>query len=201
VGIDFEWHRGGQVGVARLEGRVADGRYELRLEGRFDDRPALRWHSQGAVDAQGLAPERFVAQRGRRPAQAVNFDREVGRVRFSATNAEWPLTPGVQDRLSWLLQLPAIVDAEPTLRQPGARIQLVVVGVRGDAGPWDFDVQGLEPMALAGQSVDVLRLVRRPQRPYDTEVEVWLDPAAGHLPVRLRLSTPDSGESAEFLHR
>ena len=37
------------------------------------------------------------------------------------------------------------------------------------------------------------------QEPYDTEVDVWLDPQRHWLPVKLRLAIPTSGDSSEFL--
>jgi hypothetical protein len=45
---------------------------------------------------------------------------------------------------------------------------------------------------------DVLHLLREAQRPYDTRVEVWLDPAQQHLPVRAVLSTVPGGQPLEF---
>lgn len=40
--------------------------------------------------------------------------------------------------------------------------------------------------------------MRAPRKPFDTRVEAWADPARGHLLVRARLATPDSGESTEL---
>jgi hypothetical protein len=50
------------------------------------------------------------------------------------------LAAGAQDRLSWIVQLAAIVQA----RHPaaGERIVMQVAGPRGDADAWQFDVLG-----------------------------------------------------------
>jgi hypothetical protein len=45
---------------------------------------------------------------------------------------------------------------------------------------------------------DTLHLVREPRRPYDTRVEVWLDAARHHLPVRVRLTPVPGGEPLEM---
>jgi hypothetical protein len=46
--------------------------------------------------------------------------------------------------------------------------------------------------------VEALRLTREPRRPYDTQVEVWMDPAQHHLPVRARLTVLPGGETLEL---
>jgi hypothetical protein len=43
-----------------------------------------------------------------------------------------------------------------------------------------------------------LSLRREPRKPYDTQVEVWLDPGRQHLPVRMRLTTLPGGDSTEL---
>ena len=43
-----------------------------------------------------------------------------------------------------------------------------------------------------------LKLVREARRPRDTQVEIWLDPARAHLPLRARLSQPDGGPPLEL---
>jgi hypothetical protein len=50
-------------------------------------------------------------------------------------------------------------------------------------------VQGPERLVLPdGRQRFALKLVREPTQPYDTRAEVWTDPAAHHLPLRLRLT-------------
>jgi hypothetical protein len=90
-----------------------------------------------------------------------------------------------------MIQLPAILEAGPALRVPGQRIVLFVTGARGDAAPWIFEVQETSAEGL-------LHLVRAPRKPFDTRVEAWADPGRGHLLVRARLATPDSGDSTEL---
>jgi hypothetical protein len=151
----------------------------------------LEQASHGAVDANGLAPERFTDQRIRRPLQAAIFRRELGRIGFSGPPHELPLWPGVQDRLSWMLQVAAIVAAEPARRAAGERIELQVVGARGDASLWGFQVLGEQRIETPGGPVRALHLKREPRGSRDTAAEVWLDPARHHLPVRATLRSGD----------
>jgi hypothetical protein len=160
--------------------------------------------SVGLLDLHGLAPERHVETRRGRELRAANFQRQPaaeggGRITFSGPRFEHPLWPGVQDRLSWLLQLPAVVAAEPALGQAGGEVLLLVVGVRGEAAPWVFRVKGTGPLQLpAGEVAAALHLQRTPRHPHDTQVDVWLDPARHHLPVRWRLQHRADAPATEF---
>ena len=59
---------------------------------------------------------------------------------------------------------------------------------------------GREALQLpAGEVAEALRLRREPTRPYDTRVEVWLDPARQHLPVRVRFTTLPGGPPLELM--
>jgi hypothetical protein len=191
----YQLQRGVAAGEADLSwAPAADGRFELRLEGRIAGVTVLDWVSQGAVDAHGLAPERFAIRRRGRDHQAANFQRDAGKITFSGPTYELPLLPGVQDRLGWLLQLPAVIEAAPERFGPGSRVVLMVVGARGGADVWSFNVIGTDPVA----DTPALKLLREARRPRDTQVEIWLDPARGHLPLRARMSQPDGGPPLEL---
>jgi len=190
---------GAGAGQATLRWQVADGRYRLTLERALAGQPAQGSASQGDAGAGGVAPERYTESRRGRDQRAVNFQRDAGLITFSAPSAAQALSPGAQDRLSWMLQLPAVLEAEPALREPGSEVLMVVAGTRGDAEVWAFTVQGREAVDTpAGPVADALHLQRLPRRPYDTQIDAWLDPARHHLPVRLRLQLPPAGGSTEF---
>ena len=44
-------------------------------------------------------------------SRITSGDRDIGRITFSGPSLEYPLFPGVQDRLSWIAQLAAIAQA------------------------------------------------------------------------------------------
>ena len=190
--LAYSLQRGSISGSAELDFRRAAESYELELKGSVFGVDAMWLVSRGAFDAAGLAPERFVDRRRGRDRHAANFDRAAGRITYSGPQITHPLPPGAQDRLSWMVQLPAIIDADPArFAAAGTRVPIFISGARGDAGVWIFVVEGLQTQGL--------RLTREPRRPYDTQVEVWLDPVRHHLPVRARLSTPPAGETLELL--
>ena len=195
------WHytmrRGLAVGEADLSWTLQpDARYALQLEGRIAGVTLLDWASQGQLDAAGIAPERFAQRRRGRDRQAANFQREAGKITFSGPTHELPLLPGAQDRLSWILQLPAIVAAAPERFVAGSKILLFVAGARGHGDVWSFGVQGSELLAER----PALKLTREARSLYDTRIEIWLDPAEHYLPLRV-LQTPSGGGAALELVR
>ena len=191
----YALQRGYASGEARLDWQpTSQGRYTLRLEGLIAGVTVLDWVSTGAQDSAGIAPERFVIRRRGRDSQAANFQRDAGKITFSGPTHEFPLPSGVQDRLTWLLQLAAIVDAAPRSYPAGARVTLLVIGARGGSALWRFAVAGPDRV---GETV-ALKLVHEVERVRDTRVEVWLDPARGHLPLRFVLTPPEGGAPLEL---
>jgi hypothetical protein len=74
-----------------------------------------------------------------------------------------------------------------------------VVGARGGAAVWRFEAAGPDMADDPRPAVPgALRYVREPEGPYDQRVEVWLDPARAHLPVRALLTQPDGGAPLEL---
>jgi hypothetical protein len=198
--LQYELRRGSQTGRAQLQWRLDGLRYEATLTTELGGRTLLRQSSQGVVDAAGVAPQRFTDQRLRRPAVAANFQREAGLITFSATPGGLPLHAGVQDRLSWMLQLAAVAAAAPERLAAGAEIVLQVVGARGEGGVWVFRSAGRDSIGVGGRMVDAVRLVRAPRSLYDAGLEVWLDPQREHLPLRVLVGAALPGrEPLEWL--
>jgi hypothetical protein len=194
--------RGPLTGEGVLNWQPDGASYTARFEAQIAGRSVLDWSSRGAFDAAGLAPERFVVRRRSRDALAANFQRAAGKITYSGPGVEHALPPGAQDRLSWMIQLPAIVAATPErFAAAGATVVMFVSGAHGDGDAWTFQVIGHERVTRAdGEGVDALKLVRHPARPYDTRVEVWLDPARHHLPLRMRLSNEGRDGALELMH-
>lgn len=190
--LRYALHRGNARGEATLRWQTDGPTYELALQALLPQGATLEQRSQGGFDDAGLAPLRLADRRRGRSAQAVNFQRPQGRITFSGPRWEFPLVPGVQDRLSWLVQLVAIASATPLA--PGDEVALQVVGARGATGRWRFRVDP-DGMAPAGP----LRLVREPEHLYDLRLEVWLDPARGHWPARMRQAQVPGGEALEWV--
>ena len=192
--LRYELKRGGLSGSGELLWQPAGDHYELRLDGRVGPLAVLTQVSSGGFDAAGLAPLRFTDKRLRRPTSAANFQREAGKITFSGPATEFALHAGTQDRLSWMMQLAAIVTAEPTLRSAGAKVVMGVVGAHADASVWAFRCMGREPVDTGAGAIDAIKYLREPRELHDTTVQVWLDPARHFLPVH---ATQKSGPGDE----
>lgn len=181
----YRLRQGGQDGEALLDWQPQeDGRYSLRLTRRIGERALPALESLGHTGSAGLRPERFALQRGGQDRQAVNFDVQGRRVSFSASPHQFELPEGTQDRLSWWLQLAAMVQAAPA---PGGRWRVWVAGVRGELREWTFEA--VDPTA---EDAGLLHLRRQPLGERDPGIELWLDPARGYWPVRLRQGDPET---------
>jgi hypothetical protein len=194
----YALQRGMQSGEARLSWRAEGERYALSLHATLPSGREIEQHSQGGFDAAGIAPLRLADRRRGRDVRAANFQREHGKVTFSGPRWELPLEAGTQDRLSWLVQLVALVGAVPEGLREGSELAMWVVGARGAASHWRFEVRGRQRVALEAQPVETWWLVREPAHPYDLRVEVWLDPQQGHWPLKLRQTQIPGGEPLDW---
>lgn len=197
--VVYRLSRGGLVGVGELDWQPQGRSYTLRLEGRLPPLGTLIVQtSRGGFDRAGLAPERYTDKRLRRGEQAANFQRDKGSVTFSGPGIELALLPGMQDRLSVMLQLAAIANAWSKPPPVGEHLLIQVVGARGDSHVWALRYEGPQPVRTAEGSVPALHFTREPNGPYDTQAEFWLDGARSYLPVRVRL-TDGRGDALELL--
>lgn len=206
VSRHYRVQRGSEQAWARLDWQPEGPAYQLSLQMEAEDRSpgpgslhGLGAVSRGQLVAEGLQPERFLDRRQGRDHRAANFDARQRLVRGSGGGPAWPFPPGGQDRLSWLLQLAAVLQADAALAQPGARVVLAVAGPREPTQPWVFEVQGLQTYTLAdGSQRPALALRRQSAQPYDLLAEVWLDPAEHHLPLGWQLAAPPGPWSSRW---
>lgn len=176
----YHWQQDGAEGRATLVLALDASRYTLALHRQRQGQPTLHGISRGQTGAHGLAPERHVEGQGGRDRRAINFVREGGgRILASDHAGAQPLPAGVQDPVSWLVQLAGLLEADAALRQPGAVVALWMAGPRGQLEAWALTVIG--PEAGTGGR-PLLKLARPAARPWDVALEVWLDPAERHLP-------------------
>jgi len=199
--LRYDLRSGMLAGSGELVWKPAGGQYEVRLEGSVAGLHVLTETSTGSIDAHGIAPLRYTDWRVRRPLSAANFQRDKGKISYSGPQIEYPLLAGSQDRVSWMIQMAAVLNAEPALAAPGGRIAFFVSGARGDADTWIFRYVALETIAANGGTVRAVKFTREPRKAYDRMVEVWLAPAHHHLPVRAKLTATANGEVFELLLR
>lgn len=141
--------------------------------------------STGKLTGGGLAPTRFSDKF--RSERAAHFDRQHGRIVFSANTPQADLMPGAQDQLSIFAQLAALVAGDPLDFPIGTTLTIQTVGPR-EAEPWVFSVEREEMLYLPGGHVPALKLVRLPNKDHGQKVELWLAPELGFLPARILIT-------------
>src|SRR5262249_45089957 len=134
--LHYTLQRGSTEGDAVLAWRVEGERYRLHLQTAIAPGRPLERQSQGGFDGAALAPLRLADRRNGRDVRAANFQREQRKISFSGPRWEWPLHPGAQDRVSWLVQLVAIAEADPQALRDGGDLAMWVVGTRGALSAW-----------------------------------------------------------------
>jgi hypothetical protein len=169
---------------ADLLWRQDGAQYEARLSmGAFGQSRVQT--SRGEIGPQGLLPTRFSDKY--RSEVAAHFERDKGRISFSANTPDVPLLAGAQDYLSVMLQLAAMMAGEPERYPVATTLTMQIAGPR-DAEVWLFTVERPETLTLPGGEQKTIKLLRHPRRPFDQQVELWFAPALAYLPVRLRIS-------------
>lgn len=167
--------------------------YEAVMEAGGGMFPRRVQRSAGLLGADGLAPVRFSDKS--RNETAAHFQRDKGIVSFSNNKPDAPLVAGVQDRLSVVIQLAALVGGAPE-RYPKGRTISIPVASTSEVETWLFTVEGEEPLDLPAGKMPGLKLQRAPRKEFDVKVELWLAPGLDYAPVRLRLTNPN-GDSVD----
>ena len=151
--------------------------------------------SKGAITPRGLEPLRFGEKV--RSEVAAHFERDKGKVSFSANTPDVPLMPMAQDQVSIFVQLAAMFAAEGQTFVPGSKLVFQTVGARGTED-WDFLVEPPERLKIQGKEWTTYKLVREHRAEYDTRAELWLAKELEGLPLRIRL-TQTSGDEIDMV--
>lgn len=181
---ELQWRQDGKTYDARLEIKI------FLLGSRVQT-------SKGLVGPQGLEPVRFGDKV--RSEVAAHFERDKGKVTYSANTPDEVLQPGAQDQLSIFFQLAGMLAADPERYKPGTQMSFQAVGPRSSE-TWVFKLADPETITLPGGKLRTIRLGKDPVSEYDSRAEVWLAPDLNYLPVRIRL-TQGNGDVVDQLWR
>ncbi|KVG78793.1 hypothetical protein WJ36_22680 [Burkholderia ubonensis] len=189
---------GVQNSTGTIHWRTDGQTYELSVTMPVPFIGPFRYRSQGRVDAYGIAPDRYVEQRGKRPEDIAIFNREIRQVVFTRTPDNAPLPDGTQDRFSMLMQLSGLVRGNPDAYRRGVTQQFFVID-NNSGETWPITVIGDEPVQTAAGFIETRHFMRLPRRAGDTRrIDMWLAPSLGWLPARL-VQTEPNGAQIELL--
>lgn len=156
-------------------------RYTVVNEGRFLFFSFV-WVSEGQLHDGRLQPRIYREKRNKRE-KITRFDAEGKRIQFNGGNLE-PWRPEIQDRLSVLLTLSALGQAQPERLKPGATFTVPVAG-SSRSDNWHFTVQDTPVLETKMGKINTLRLRRSRDDDDGQQIEVWLAPSHDWLPVRV----------------
>ncbi len=203
-------------GVHALDGQPL-GRGEIRLEypnpGEYAltlKAKAVGWlsvfvsepvelMSAGQLGPDGLVPTRFKQNTPRRPPAESRFDPAAKTAQLAADAPVIPAPEGLQDRLSVAFQLAWIGESQPKGLEPGQRFE-IPLATHKEVRTVAFQVGDPEDLVLPGGIlVSALRVTSDPlQTRRMGQIDLWLDPADRHFPVRILYSEP-GGRALDFL--
>lgn len=152
--------------------------------------------SSGTLGPAGLMPTRFGDKS--RSELAAHFQRDKGIISFSANTPDAPLLKGAQDRLSVVMQLSALLAADPQRFPQGTMLSFQTVSQR-EAEVWQFAVEKTETLSLPYGEVTAIKLNRKPRREFDQQIEIWFAPQLQYLPARLRITSANGDQIDQLL--
>ena len=154
--------------------------------------------SEGAVAETGFAPITMTEKRRGRAMTATHFNWGKGLITFSASEAMYGLPPGAQDKASIPLQLAAIARGDA--KQLTGAID-IFVGEDRDAAIYRFTVVGQEEIDTKLGTLQTWHLTRPPQPgSYKSRLDIWLAPAHGWYPVRIRNTEPNGAVTTQTVN-
>lgn len=149
----------------------------------------LEAKSEGSIDRFGLAPDSATEKRFHKEQTATTFDRQNGRITFSASDASYPIKGGEQDRNSVTWQLATLAHSGQL--KSGGTVRLFVAGQK-DADPWTFKIGKQEKISTPIGALNTLQISKVVQNAdKDQKIELWLAPTREWYPVRIRFTEPD----------
>ncbi|MBR8212281.1 DUF3108 domain-containing protein [Burkholderia cenocepacia] len=194
------FYNGMQNMIGTIHWRTDGHTYDLSVSMPVPFVGPFTYRSEGRIDAFGVAPDRYVEKRGKRPEDIAIFNREIRQVVFTRTPNNAPLPDGVQDRFSMLMQLSGLVRGNPAAYKPGVTQQFFVID-NNSGETWPITVIGDEQVQTQAGIVAARHFMRLPRRDGDTRrIDMWLAPSLGWLPARLVQSEPNGAQIELLWH-
>ncbi|MPV58853.1 hypothetical protein CFB46_02690 [Burkholderia sp. HI2761] len=194
------FYNGMQNMIGTIHWRTDGHTYDLSVSMPVPFVGPFTYRSEGRIDAFGVAPDRYVEKRGKRPEDIAIFNREIRQVVFTRTPNNAPLPDGVQDRFSMLMQLSGLVRGNPAAYKPGVTQQFFVID-NNSGETWPITVIGDEQVQTQTGIIAARHFMRLPRRDGDTRrIDMWLAPSLGWLPARLVQSEPNGAQIELLWH-
>ena len=171
----------------------SEGRYQIRLMTK-----ALGWaavfapnplyaETVGRLGPGGFQPERYTHRSPRGREEVSVFDYEKKKIFYSSLKDPLPLPNGIQDRLSFMIQLAWMMKIEPDRFTVGESVLIPMAG-RNKVENVNFTVMSDADLVLpGGVLVPAVHLSTYGSgERLKGQIDVWLDRTDRLMPVRIR---------------
>lgn len=185
---------GTQIGRGSIQlNFTPDGRYNIKLVTEavgwatiFASKP-LYAETVGTIGPGGLRPERYTHRSPRGKEEISIFDYENKKITYSSLKEPLPLLNGIQDRLSFMIQLAWMMKVAPDRFTLGSTVDLPMAG-RNKVEEVSFWVESDADIVMpGGVLVPAVHLSsHREGERFKGKIDLWLDRTDRLLPVRIR---------------
>lgn len=186
----------GQLAVSTHTLSLSGKRYKLESESKATGFLAMLYsgslsqRSEGEIDPQlGFVPTLYVEKRGEKEARETVLDPSAKEVVFKKNDTRAPYEKGMQDRLSMIYELGAMLSCAGKVSS-GDKVPLRVVST-GRVSTERFKFMGEEPLTVnwgkGSQSISTLRFESELQSPGDEKVRVWFAPGLKWVTVQIQI--------------
>lgn len=185
---------GTQIGRGSIQlNFTPDGRYNIKLVTEavgwatiFASKP-LYAETVGTIGPGGLRPERYTHRSPRGKEEVSVFDYENKKITYSSLKDPLPLLNGIQDRLSFMIQLAWMMKVAPERFTLGETVDLPMAG-RNKVEEVSFWVESDADIVMpGGVLVPAVHLSsHREGERFKGKIDIWLDRTDRLLPVRIR---------------
>lgn len=180
------------AGNAKVAWRFSKNQYTMHAETRANLLgKILETTSVGAIDGFGLAPTSATEKRFRKKQTTTTFDRASKKIRFSASDGQYAIKGGEQDRNSAIWQLATLARSQSQKMNSGAVIRMTIAGSK-DAEAWRFKVLSKEKIDTQLGKLTALHVTKIIKRQSDDQkIDIWFAPSMNWYPVRIRFTEPE----------
>lgn len=198
---------GQQVQTGEIKWIADDSGYALSITIPYAFVGPFVFESKGKIDAYGLAPSIYWAQRGKNPPRFSRFERNAqgGPVMFFSEKMDFapPIPPGTQDRFSLIFQFASLLNGDGKIDEAGT-VRSISVASFDSIEPWQFKSYGEKISEdVPSMGMTTLRhyeLLDRPSNKFKRRVDLWLVRDLDWLPGRIR-TTEANGRVFELMFK
>ena len=162
----------------------------------------LKQLSEGKMDAQtGFLPTHYWEQRGKKAAQESVVDTETQEVLFTKDNSHAPYLRGLQDRLSMIYQMAAILSCQTKINT-GDVVKMPVMST-GRVQVEEFTskekIQLAVMLKTGTQRLQTWLFESKADAPGDDIVRVWYAPQMDWRPVQIQIEDKEGKKLTQNL--